>query len=154
MHGRVGRTMEPTTSDNTPRPAPSSLIPPFPRDARGSLEVFNPSTSFSKPGAASFPKPGAGAEHLSPRPAPDVEVIPTPWMAIRDPAGPSPFRDNVSIFDYSSKKPPAEVGAAAQRAAEWGLVLKTDEETGRLQGVGVRKSGDGSNKTRNSGIPI
>lgn len=154
MHGRAGRTMEATTSDNAPRPAPSSLIPPFPRDARGSLEVFNPSTSFSKPGNASFPKPGAGADHLSPRPAPDEEVIPTPWMAIKDPAGSPLFRDTASILDYSGKKPPAEVGAAAQRAAEWGLVLKTDEETGRLQGVGVRKSGDEFNKMRNSGIPI
>lgn len=138
--------MEATTSDNAPRPAPSSLIPPFPRDARGSLEVFKPSTSFSKP--------GAGADHLSPRPAPDEEVIPTPWMAIKDTAGPPLFHDTASVFDYSGKKPPAEVGAAAQRAAEWGLVLKTDEETGRLQGVGVRKSGDESNKMRNSGIPI
>lgn len=145
MHGSAGRTMEATTSDNAPRPAPSSLIPPFPRDSRGSLEVFNPSTSFSKPGNASFSKPGAGADHLS---------LPTPWMAIKDPAGSPLFRDTASIFDYSGKKPPAEVGAAAQRAAEWGLVLKTDEETGRLQGVGVRKSGDESNKMRNSGIPI
>lgn len=34
-----------------------------------------------------------------------------------------------------------EVGAAAQRAAEWGLVLKTDTETGKPQGVVVRSSG-------------
>ncbi|CAN6339290.1 unnamed protein product [Urochloa humidicola] len=42
--------------------------------------------------------------------------------------------------------PPAEdaVGRAAQRAAEWGLVLQTDEHTGRPQGVSARPSGGGS----------
>nr|AML76466.1 putative LOV domain-containing protein [Cissus quadrangularis] len=34
-----------------------------------------------------------------------------------------------------------EVDTAAQRAAEWGLMLKTDTETGKPQGVGVRNSG-------------
>ncbi|CAJ2660780.1 unnamed protein product [Trifolium pratense] len=33
-------------------------------------------------------------------------------------------------------------GNAAQRAAEWGLVLTTDAETGKPQGVAVRNSGD------------
>lgn len=42
----------------------------------------------------------------------------------------------------SGKASTSDVDAAAQRAAEWGLVLKTDEETGRPQGVGVRRSGD------------
>nr|AML76610.1 putative LOV domain-containing protein [Juncus inflexus] len=40
-----------------------------------------------------------------------------------------------------------DVGVAAKRAAEWGLVLKTDEETGKLQGVEARKSGDRSNRS-------
>nr|AML76699.1 putative LOV domain-containing protein [Schlegelia parasitica] len=58
--------------------------------------------------------------------------------------------------DHEGQKSPAkspagaEVGAAAQRAAEWGLVLKTDEETGKLQGVKVRTSGDEANKPGNS----
>nr|AML77291.1 putative LOV domain-containing protein [Astragalus membranaceus] len=34
-----------------------------------------------------------------------------------------------------------ESGGAAERAAEWGLVLKTDAETGKPQGVAVRNSG-------------
>jgi PAS domain-containing protein len=35
----------------------------------------------------------------------------------------------------------AATGRAAQRAAEWGLVLQTDEHTGRPQGVTARPSG-------------
>lgn len=38
-----------------------------------------------------------------------------------------------------------EAGTAAKRAAEWGLVLKTDNETGKPQGVKVRTSGDEQN---------
>jgi len=34
-----------------------------------------------------------------------------------------------------------ECGEAAQRAAEWGLVLRTDTETGKPQGVAARNSG-------------
>lgn len=34
-----------------------------------------------------------------------------------------------------------ETGAAVQRAAEWGLMLTTDAETGKPQGVAVRNSG-------------
>ncbi|CAN6361999.1 unnamed protein product [Urochloa humidicola] len=45
--------------------------------------------------------------------------------------------------------PPAEDGRAAQRAAEWGLVLQTDERTGRPQGVSARPSGS-SASTRTS----
>ncbi|CAN6373824.1 unnamed protein product [Urochloa humidicola] len=46
--------------------------------------------------------------------------------------------------------PPAEEDAA-QRAAEWGLVLQTDEHTGRPQGVSARPSGgSASASTRTS----
>jgi phototropin len=44
------------------------------------------------------------------------------------------------------------VGRATQRAAEWGLVLQTDEHTGRPQGVVARPSG--SNRTSESGNSI
>ncbi|KAG2622552.1 hypothetical protein PVAP13_3KG000048 [Panicum virgatum] len=37
----------------------------------------------------------------------------------------------------------AAVGRAAQRAAEWGLILQTDKHTGRPQGVTARPSGSG-----------
>ncbi|XP_072150909.1 phototropin-1A isoform X1 [Setaria viridis] len=52
----------------------------------------------------------------------------------------------------------AAVGRAAQRAAEWGLVLQTDDHTGRPQGVTARPSGgSASASTRTSdsldGIP-
>ena len=45
------------------------------------------------------------------------------------------------------------MGRATQRAAEWGLVLQTDEHTGRPQGVVARPSG-GSNRTSESGNSI
>nr|AML77717.1 putative LOV domain-containing protein [Crassula perforata] len=50
----------------------------------------------------------------------------------------------VSIVEEDKAKHPEtgnEVGRAEQRAAEWGLVLKTDTETGKPKGVTVRTSG-------------
>ena len=41
----------------------------------------------------------------------------------------------------ASPKPSDEAGVAAKRAAEWGLVLKTDNQTGKPQAVVVRNSG-------------
>ncbi|CAL9195469.1 unnamed protein product, partial [Musa hybrid cultivar] len=136
----------------THRPT-SSLIPPLPRDSRGSLEVFNPNQP--KPRSSPFatwqsrPDPQLSA-HRAPPPPPaasagdddDDEDIIRPWMALPSTSAAAPL----PYLPYPiSKKPPAaaeDVGAAAQRAAEWGLVLKTDEETGRPQGVEVRRSGD------------
>ena len=45
--------------------------------------------------------------------------------------------------------------AAAQRAAEWGLILQTDKHTGRPQGVTARPSGSGhtSDDKAAAGIP-
>lgn len=43
------------------------------------------------------------------------------------------------------QSPGGIVGAAEQRAAEWGLVLQTDTETGKPQGVKVRTSGEDPN---------
>nr|AML79511.1 putative LOV domain-containing protein [Flaveria angustifolia] len=60
-------------------------------------------------------------------------------MALKDPSMPPP-------------SPGGVVGAAEQRAAEWGLVLKTDAETGKPQGVKVRTSG-GANR-RDSGNSV
>ena len=49
----------------------------------------------------------------------------------------------------------AAVGRAAQRAAEWGLILQTDKHTGRPQGVTARPSGSGhtSDDKAAAGIP-
>lgn len=156
-----------------------SLTPPLPRDSRGSLEVFNPTTSFSAAAAAAAPatKPkytpsypvwhsaGSGIapageeekQHSKGRDAAAVgegEEVAAPWMAIK---GKVPVHDGGG----AGKKAAAtgvvplagEVGAAAQRAAEWGLVLRTDEETGKPQGVVVRKSSEDANRAsrRNSG---
>ncbi|XP_027929516.1 phototropin-1 [Vigna unguiculata] len=99
----------------------SSVRSSFPRDPRGSLEVFNPNTSIatnSRVRSQPLWKPWTESEE------PRNEITATSWMAIN----PAPQADS-------------ECGAAAQRAAEWGLVLRTDTETGKPQGVAVRNSG-------------
>ncbi|XP_073269888.1 phototropin-1 [Primulina huaijiensis] len=83
---------------------------------------------------------------------------PPPTQPAHHQSPPIPSKTIAEIFnDHDSKTSPskspatAENGAAAQRAAEWGLVLKTDEETGKLQGVKVRTSGDeNTNRVGNS----
>ncbi|PKA48519.1 Phototropin-1A [Apostasia shenzhenica] len=129
---------------------PASILPSLPRDSHGSLEVFNPS-SFSF--TASTTEPTSGKPYFSSpfavgRQADPVDRLPSseeeisrPWMAIPSPA--------------SSHQPPtgnlSDVGVAEKRAAEWGLVLKTDEETGKPQGVGVRRSDDDPSRGRGGG---
>ena len=46
----------------------------------------------------------------------------------------------------------AAVGRAAQRAAEWGLILQTDKHTGRPQGVTARPSGSGHTSERGNSL--
>lgn len=165
------------------------LIPPLPRDPRGSLEVFNPAKS--SPSAASRPSnpvfkaaPSWQSWSSNPEPEPErnfssksgratnAEGL-TSWMALKEPTPPTapppipppplPSKTIAEIFnDHEAQKSPtkspaqgAVVGAAAQRAAEWGLVLKTDEETGKPQGVKVRTSGDEKgNNRRDSGNSV
>lgn len=163
------------------------LIPPLPRDPRGSLEVFNPAKT--SPSAASRPSnPGFKAApswqqswSSNPEPEPEwnfssksgratnAEGI-TSWMALKEPTPPTapppipppplPSKTIAEIFnDHEAQKSPAQGaagnGAAAQRAAEWGLVLKTDEETGKPQGVKVRTSGEEKgNNRRDSGNSV
>ncbi|KAI4334461.1 hypothetical protein L6164_019154 [Bauhinia variegata] len=150
----------------------SSQRPPFPREPRGSLEVFNPSSYAedkttnlpfrSQPKWKSLLEPKASHEPEPTKLSPfnsDLadEITSTAWMALKESnpppqsSSPPPQQTLSSIFnDHAERgqKSPAitnhlsgEVGAAAQRAAEWGLVLKTDTETGKLQGVAVRNSG-------------
>ncbi|CAM8889352.1 unnamed protein product [Rhodiola kirilowii] len=98
---------------------PDKTQAPYGRDTRGSLEIFNPT------GTASYSSP---ATHPTiPRPHPPIwsteDDMATSWMALPTDSNPSE-------------------GAAAQRAAEWGLVLKTDTGT-----VGVRSSGGDPNSS-------
>lgn len=96
----------------------SSLRSSFPRDPRGSLEVFNPTSNSNSPvRSPSIHKIWTETEEQH-NDFSD-EITNTSWMAIKD----------------------GESGGAAERAAEWGLVLKTDAETGKPQGVAVRNSG-------------
>nr|AML76795.1 putative LOV domain-containing protein [Solanum ptychanthum] len=156
----------------------SPLIPPLPRDPRGSLEVFNPSTYSSRstnPVFRSQPswKNWTAGDHITstiheteekpeqiaiPKSSNENDEIATSWMAIA-PASSAKLTSPISQKSItggekassSIKAAADEVGAAAQRAAEWGLVLKTDDETGKLQGVKVRNSGDDPNgKTEKS----
>ncbi|CAJ1956044.1 unnamed protein product [Sphenostylis stenocarpa] len=115
-------------SEKSPKKV-SSLRSSFPRDPRGSLEVFNPNTSTStNSGERSQPIRKPWMEPEEPR----NEISATSWMAIN----PEPLTDG-------------ECGAAVQRAAEWGLVLQTDTKTGKPQGVAVRNSG-GEEPRKNS----
>jgi phototropin len=112
--------------------APPQLIPSLPRDSRGSLEVFNPN-----PNPKPRPKPSSPFA-TSQSSTPSDPTFPT-WPAISQ---------TISLgANTSAPASSDDVGAAAKRAAEWGLVLRTDEETGRLQGVEARRSGDRSNRS-------
>ncbi|KAL1298559.1 hypothetical protein HN51_042893 [Arachis hypogaea] len=133
-----------------------SPLKPFPRDPRGSLEVFNPASSYSTASAAGNPTGSPAAarpqpiwktwaaeqqlprsnslEELTTTAATSTTTTATSWMALKEPI---PLASS-------------ESGAAAQRAAEWGLVLKTDTETGKPQGVAVRNSDGGGSSRRNS----
>ncbi|KAL6967416.1 Phototropin-1 [Sarracenia purpurea var. burkii] len=145
----------------------SHLLPPIiPRHSRGSLEVFNPSTFNSRPTnptTASQPTWKTWLEPPSPAPALEETKFPpntgrdsadqiTSWMALKDPSPtptppppPSPPVAAENTISPAAAKSSAEVGTATKRAAEWGLVLKTDTETGKPQGVKVRTSGDDPN---------
>lgn len=145
------------------KPLPkSSPLAPFPRDSRGSLEVFNPSATYSSrsinsisranPAWPNWVEPRSSGESESPRvgakPTSKSGEEITSWMAFKDsnpsPQPTSPLAQKTISAILSDKSPPKsadEVGSAALRAAEWGLVLKTDTETGKPQGVGVRTSG-------------
>ncbi|KAF6171059.1 hypothetical protein GIB67_014639 [Kingdonia uniflora] len=146
-------------SDHPTKP----LVPPFPRDSRGSLEIFNPSASVSRSTNPTFrPQSTWQKNWEETRSPPEPEQPPqkqppllsnttkageiTTWMALKDPIPPQQPPETTSDIPLTG-----EVGAATQRAAEWGLVLKTDEETGKPQGVGVRTSGDNKTSRRDSG---
>lgn len=150
--------MEPSEKPST---KPSSRT--LPRDTRGSLEVFNPSTvptrpdnpvfrpepptwqNWSDPRGSPQPQPQRQPQHQTePAPANPVRseeiAVTTSWMALKDP---SP--EKISKKTITAEKPEVAAVAAEQRAAEWGLVLKTDTKTGKPQGVGVRNSGGAEN---------
>nr|BAP74417.1 phototropin 1 [Vallisneria gigantea] len=124
------------------------LIPTFARDARGSLEVFNPSTFSSAarppqqqqlpayPSALATWQPSVSAS--SDDIVHDDGATATSWMAL-----PGPPR-------RPQPPSPSSAADAERRAEEWGLVLRTDEQTGSPQGVTVRKSGDSTGR-RDSG---
>ncbi|TVU00005.1 hypothetical protein EJB05_54582, partial [Eragrostis curvula] len=89
------------------------------RDSRGSLEVFDPSSTAAS--SSSF---------------------------LRHHPPPLRFHEEEALADDEDA-----VGRATQRAAEWGLVLHTDEHTGRPQGVAARSSGSSFEHTTGAGVP-
>lgn len=147
----------------------SGNVPPL-RDSRGSLEVFNPSDAYSiRPANPAFRSPNPTWKswvdsNAKNEPEPEEAPITTSWMALKDPVPNPPPQQQSLQNDKKSKQLSGEIGVAAKRAAEWGLVLKTDNETGKPQGVSVRTSGgddpnakpgssrrNSSNSVRNSG---
>lgn len=114
------------------------------RNSRGSLEVFNPSTYKSPSNYQVFrpqsswknwtEKNTESPENISGRHNDASEKV-TSWMALKE-STPQP-----SLVINEGLKSPSGGVSVAQRAAEWGLVLKTDDETGKLKGVKVRNSG-------------
>ncbi|KAK9154177.1 hypothetical protein Sjap_001657 [Stephania japonica] len=159
----------------------SNSKPAFPRDSRGSLEVFNPSTYSPRVNNPAFQPHPTWQSWAETRSSPDPEDPKLPnhttlanrttesssWMAFKDPTPPPPttlplidhlkpeiYRPLTIIDKPANDTAPApltgEVGAATQRAAEWGLVLKTDVETGKPQGVGVRTSAEEVNRPESS----
>ncbi|NP_001310785.1 phototropin-1 isoform X1 [Ziziphus jujuba] len=142
----------------------ASLIPPLPKDPRGSLEVFNPSTYSTRPTNPAFRPQPTWQNWVDPHASPEsdpkklstksgrTEEI-TSWMALKDLAPSPPLSQSsppliqktisaiiIEKSIFSDTEPSGETDVAAQRAAEWGLVLKTDNETGKPQ-VSVRTSG-------------
>ncbi|CAN1145674.1 PHOT1 [Linum perenne] len=96
---------------------------------RDSLEVFNPSSTSSTTTRPTNPAPYRPNWPTWSQPklphTPEKEIT-TSWMALKD--------DDLPTSSSNT-------GAAAKRAAEWGLVLKTDDQTGKPKGVSVRSSG-------------
>jgi len=146
----------------------------LPRDSRGSLEVFNPSTYSFRPTNPVFQSPSTWQSRAEARGkleqvqeeepkfpsktgSAKAEEI-TSWMALPDPPSPanplSPLVNKtvsaISNADEDDQQNPTS--KAEQRAAEWGLVLETDSETGKLKGVTARTSGgdDPHGKPENS----
>ncbi|KAB1226084.1 Phototropin-1 [Morella rubra] len=162
---------------------PPTVIPPLPRDSRGSLEVFNPSTYSTRPTNPAFRSQPTWQSRAEPRESPErdrtppklsskssrPEEVATSWMALKDPNPPlhqpqppppitqktlsAAFKDqeDPQKSTAGTQAVPGEVGTAAKRAAEWGLVLKTDVETGKPQGVSVRTSGGGDDSNNKGG---
>nr|AML79649.1 putative LOV domain-containing protein [Carapichea ipecacuanha] len=188
--------MEPSPNHSQNNKTSPGPLPPLPRDSRGSLEVFNPS-SYSSRNTTSpvFRSPVSWQSWVEPPKSNDPpeqeesnkgtsktqrkngdEI--TTWMALKDstpprsssqpkqqqssaPAVPKTIASIVNEEHEGPKSPAkspisSEVGNAAQRAAEWGLVLKTDSETGKPQGVKVRTSSEDQNKSarRDSGNSV
>ncbi|KAF5821473.1 putative protein kinase AGC-RSK-2 family [Helianthus annuus] len=139
---------------------PPPLFKQAQRDVRESLEVFNPSSNDASASFRSQPTWRSWAESPpnNPEPPPPADLnanvaisishsgkLPDDeiksWMALKDPKAPSFALSSTS----ATVAPPSPMGAAEQRAAEWGLVLKKDAETGKPQGVQVRTSGEDAN---------
>ncbi|KAL7201850.1 hypothetical protein ACSBR1_033535 [Camellia fascicularis] len=143
--------MEPSDHGRRSRSNQSQI----PRNSRISLEVFNPSSSSSSSASQSQSQQRqqpTWQTRLNPPDHPNLSSNSdqiTSWMALEDPSSPPlTVSDIVGDSDNSCQKSSGktkmsgEFGMAAKRAAEWGLVLKTDTETGKPQVVKARTSGD------------
>ncbi|KAI4340395.1 hypothetical protein MLD38_025235 [Melastoma candidum] len=151
--------MESTSSSDWRSKKSPTALPQLPRDSRGSLEVFNPSDYPLRTPIPDFLPPqlqhtpwqdwfeGQGDDVPKGDCVHGVQLssigeeIPS-WMALKDDAALNRGKGKVVGEEEDSE--------AGKRAAEWGLVLKRDDETGKLQGVTVRTSGGGDERQRMS----
>ncbi|KAG2622554.1 hypothetical protein PVAP13_3KG000048 [Panicum virgatum] len=94
------------------------------------LEVYDPPIPFLAL-SAGLPRDSRGSlEVFNPDAAPTSrEPVTSPFL--------------IADEEVQEDDKDAAVGRAAQRAAEWGLILQTDKHTGRPQGVTARPSGSG-----------
>nr|AHZ63877.1 phototropin [Selaginella kraussiana] len=135
--------------------------PQLPRDARGSLEVFQPPSQPQTPRSKSDNSvPGPSKQDTAERSRPTLlkrdglrdQVFPSrPVEGSEIPKfDSSSFSNNEAQVRKNTKENPlTEASAAAERAAGWGLVVKADVGSGAIKGVGVRNAEDKS--LRNSG---
>jgi non-specific serine/threonine protein kinase len=136
------------------------VVEAFTRDHRGSLEVFNPS-SCDIDNNNENPNPNLNSNPNSVNSwnnwTTNSRANETPQQQTRDSINSDEVTVATSWMALKETTPPPSISgetgsAAAQRAAEWGLVLKTNSETGKPQGVAVRSSGGGSRRDSNNSV--
>ncbi|KAK7257749.1 hypothetical protein RIF29_31961 [Crotalaria pallida] len=125
-------------SEKSSTSSSSSSRKPFRRDPRGSLEVFNPSSSStakklitSPPLRSQQPKSSSSSSRKTLIDKRSASAVNNKQHQTHNPNSTAHNSDETSNTSFSS----------VERAAEWGLVLKTDTETGKPQGIKVRSSG-------------
>nr|AHZ63854.1 phototropin [Gnetum montanum] len=141
------------SSGSTSKKASSSSYPlviPLPRDSRGSLEVFNPTEysslsteHLSKPRAIAHTDQSQGTEGWEFNKQREESFKKTIGWLSEMKKGNSTRSEILHVDSESGSLEKDENKEMEERAAAWGLILKTDNYTGKPQGVSVRTSAEG-----------